>query len=66
MRDRVIKMTRWLLAWSLFALGDAVSRAMVRADFLHLYPLYNKLMWWSSDIQGPTAGGPWSRTVSTS
>lgn len=51
---------RVALAWALYWAGDAVSRLMLRADFLRLYPLYNRLMILSSEVQGASDRGPWS------
>jgi hypothetical protein len=38
------------LAWILYYLGDLVSRLLVWDLFSFLYPVYNKLMIWSSDL----------------
>jgi len=47
----------WLLSWSLYWLGDAVSRAMI-GPLGCLYPVYNKLMIASYKVQGD-GKGPW-------
>lgn len=49
---------RWALAWLLFCVGHVVSRPMNWFDWGWLYPAYNRLMVWSSDIQG-SGPGPW-------
>lgn len=46
------KVFAYLLSWTLFWMGDFVSKIMNLHDFLgHLYPIYNKLMCKSYDIQ---------------
>lgn len=50
---------RWLVSWTLYALGDAVWRVQEIAPNLDLYPAYNRLMTWSSDVQGEGDRGPW-------
>lgn len=59
---------RWA-SWTLYWLGDKACNVM----HLHAndddrfakqwvgfwYPVYNKLMLWSSDVQGETENGPW-------
>lgn len=50
---------RWLLAWAFYWAGDFTSKAQ-RWDWGWTYPIYNRLMTISSDIQGPTDNGPWS------
>jgi hypothetical protein len=50
------------MAIILFWLGDLVSRPMWRYDFGFLYPIYNNLMIWSSNIQDwGSANGPWKK-----
>ena len=49
---------RWALSWVLYRLGDAVSRPMERWELYRLYPIYNRLMCWSDDVQG-AGPGPW-------
>lgn len=45
---------RPIVAYALYYAGDAVSRLMrVGAPFGHLYPVYSRLMSWSSAVQGP-------------
>lgn len=48
---------RWLISWTLYWLGDLVSKPMSRWDW-HLYPLYNWLMQKANDVQGH-GPGPW-------
>ncbi len=52
---------RWFASWSLYWLGDAVSRVLRDADFAApvLYPIYSRLMRWSSAAQGTGDSGPW-------
>jgi hypothetical protein len=51
---------RWFVSWTLFWVGDALSRVMNLGwgPLGRLYPLYNRLMGWSSAIQG-SGRGPW-------
>jgi hypothetical protein len=51
-------MTRWLLSWILYWLGDAISRPMRTFDWAWLHRSYKRAMLWSADIQG-TGKGPW-------
>lgn len=52
----------WLVSWSLYLLGDAISRPMYRWDmFAWLYPAYNNLMSWSVDVKDWGGSGPWER-----
>lgn len=39
-----------LLAWILYFLGDLISKLLVWDFFSFLYPVYNRLMLWSSDL----------------
>lgn len=42
----------WLVAWTLFWMGDLVSKPMYYIEWMAwLYPLYNTLMSWSSSVQ---------------
>lgn len=52
-------MIRKACAYILFWIGDGVSKVMNWADWGWLYPVYNTLMCWSSDIQGEGDNGPW-------
>ena len=46
----------------LFALGHWVSLPMCRFDWAWLYPVYNKLMIWSSDVQDWAGNDlPWTK-----
>ena len=49
------------LSITLFTLGDWISKPMYYSDyFAWLYPAYNKLMCWSSDVQDRyKCAGPW-------
>ena len=54
------KVFGWVISWTLFWCGDAVSRCMHTEFTGWLYPAYNKLMLWSSDVQDwSAANGPW-------
>ena len=64
-----MKYIRWLLAWSLFWIGDVLS-GLDRVDSEWLvsfwFPVYSccmvwsgRCMIWSSDIQGDSDFGPW-------
>ncbi len=54
-----MKYVRWMAAWTLYWIGDAVSRPMNSRLAFVLYPIYNHLMWWSTTVQGPGDFGPW-------
>lgn len=55
----------WLLSWTLFWMGDAFSKLLHVPDgfpewwFSFFYRIYNRLMWWSSDMQDWGGSGPW-------
>jgi hypothetical protein len=53
---------RYIASWLLFIAGDLVSRLLHRMDWTApvLYPLYNLLIFKSSDIQG-NGPGPWRK-----
>jgi hypothetical protein len=52
---------RMALSWALWWLGDLTAKLMRLAEpFGHLYPVYNRLMLWSSDAQGE-GQGPWQK-----
>ena len=57
LRDRI----RWGVSWCLYALGHVASLPMVAWDWAFLYPLYNRLMAASADLQGDGARGPWQQ-----
>ncbi len=48
---------RYLASWVVYAAGDLVSRLVFWVG--RGYPIYNRLMIWSADIQGE-GSGPWS------
>lgn len=62
-----MKYFRWAIAWVLYWIGDLVSK-MDRIDWEWLaniwYPVYNRCMYWSSNIQGSGHFGPWHKTPS--
>lgn len=39
-----------VLAYILYYLGDLVSKLLIWDFFSFLYPMYNKLMLWSNDL----------------
>lgn len=45
------KLIGYIGSWTLYWLGDFTSRPMHSFDWAWLYPTYNNLMLWSSDIQ---------------
>ena len=54
------KVIGWTLSWVLYWLGDLVSRLMNFDCMFWLYPVYNKLMTWSYNIQVWGGNhGPW-------
>lgn len=57
------KIIGWPLAWGLFWLGDLISKPMYYLEFMAwLYPVYNALMSWSSDIQDwAQLDSPWNK-----
>lgn len=61
--DSMRKAIGWVLSWILYWLGDLVSKPMEWFDFWWLYPVYNRLMTWSLQVQdwcGNT--GPWKES----
>lgn len=56
---------RWLASWTLYWIGDVVSRSMNAFDWWWLYRPYNWLMSRSFYIQGRTVYGPWGDRMST-
>jgi hypothetical protein len=49
-----------IVTWILYWLGDLVSKPMYYIDLWWLYPVYNRLMIWSVDVQDWSgADGPW-------
>lgn len=62
---------RWA-SWSLYWMGDVASRILdLNANddaYAELwcgfwYPIYNRLMLWSVDVQGETENGPWKAVL---
>ena len=50
----------YIISWSLYWLGDLISRPMQWFDWDWLYPVYNQLMLTSSNIQNWAGNkGPW-------
>lgn len=46
------KIFGYLVSWTFFWMGDVVAKVMHLLDiFGHLYPIYNKLMNWSINVQ---------------
>ncbi len=57
------KFIGYVVSWLLYGLGDLVSKPMHYIDLWWLYPVYNRLMIWSYDIQDwAGANGPWRET----
>jgi hypothetical protein len=52
---------RWFASHALFVVGDLLSKPMMAFDWGWIYPAYNRLMGWSSEIQGDSERGPWSK-----
>ena len=54
-------MTRVVLSWICYWMGDLASRACHRWDASSrvFYPVYHRLMCWSDDLQGDDPRGPW-------
>jgi len=56
----VKKLIGYILSWTLYWLGDLVSKPMHWTYGYWLYPVYNRLMIWSTDVQDWSgADGPW-------
>ena len=51
MEGSMKKFLAYILSWTLYGLGDAVSRPMQWFDWAWLYPTYNRLMLSSYGIQ---------------
>lgn len=52
------------VAWLLYWLGDLASRVLALDHSSERwvgfwYPIYNRLMWWSTKAQGGAKCGPW-------
>jgi hypothetical protein len=57
------KLVAYILSWSLFWLGDVVSRVMRFDSMWWLYPVYNWLMLWSMRVQDWAGNAtPWNST----
>lgn len=50
---------KYLLSLTLYWIGDTISHVMTKFDWVWLYPIYNRLMIWSSDLD--TEGRIWER-----
>jgi hypothetical protein len=50
---------RTVLAYALYWAGDWISRVMCYFDWAWLYPIYSRLMIWSSDLD--TKGKIWTK-----
>ena len=48
---------RFVAAWLLYGLGTAALAVGLP------YRSYNRLMLWSSDVQGPGEAGPWGKEL---
>ena len=54
------KIIGYTLSWTLYGLGDLVSKPMHLTYGYWLYPVYNRLMIWSYDVQDwSSTDGPW-------
>ena len=57
------KVIAYIVSWALYGLGDMVSRLMQWFDWAWIYPVYNKLMLASSDVQDWAGNaGPWRKS----
>jgi hypothetical protein len=58
---------RFIASWVLYWLGCAACWVMhVWDEYVGIgtfYPVYNRLMGWSSIVQGPSDNGPWEHVV---
>jgi len=41
---------KYIISLTLYRLGDIISYPMCKWDWAFLYPIYNRLMIWSSDL----------------
>jgi len=56
------KLIGYILSWTLYWLGDFISKPMHYFDWGCLYPVYNRLMIWSADAQDwSECNGPWRK-----
>ena len=54
------KLTGYLVSWLLFWLGDSISYLMIHFKCSWLYPIYNRSMIASVDVQDwAKVTGPW-------
>jgi hypothetical protein len=54
------KFIGYVVSWTLYWLGDLISKPMNYLDWYWLYPVYNRLMIYSADVQDWSgANGPW-------
>jgi hypothetical protein len=57
------KFIGYVVSWTLYWLGDFVSKPLHYFDWWWLYPVYNRLMICSVDVQDWSgAKGPWEST----
>jgi hypothetical protein len=57
------KFIGYVLSWTLFWLGDLISKPLHYLNWWWLYPVYNRLMICSADVQDwSKANGPWEST----
>lgn len=50
----------YLASWALFWLGDITAKLMNHDPLAWLYPVYNRIMGWSVDVQDWSGvDGPW-------
>jgi hypothetical protein len=56
------KIIAWPLTWSLFWAGDFISKPLHYFNWWWLYPVYNRLMISSADVQDwGNLDGPWDK-----
>lgn len=54
------KLIGYIVSWVLYWLGDLTSKPLHYLNWWWLYPVYNRLMIWSVDVQDWSgADGPW-------
>jgi hypothetical protein len=57
------KIIGYVVSWTLYWLGDLISKPMYYVNWWWLYPVYNRLMISSADVQDwSNANGPWEST----
>lgn len=52
-------------SWAFYVAGSGVSRLLGRRAFRGLYPVYDRLMNWSWNLQGSRKKGPWAGVADT-